>query len=344
MTCRSSCHGYPLDPGTPPEKRVAQPVSFVAATRAPLRQRSDGADPHQRVPMPRKSSPTDEVTSATGWVGLRVCVAPPLSDEAVHRLVEHGRLLARAVRRHGERHAPIRQGRSPRLGPTAPQAAAALRVDRPQQRAPCHRGHAGPAQRRSPARRPRRPTGLAVVLGHRRHPGRRRLRLVVLPAQIRPGAHLSPAQAVPRLDAAAASRPAGGGPVDLAGDRRTHPAPSCRTAHGRPTQTLGEDHPCRRDADTDSRPARVPAHPPAPRPPGPCTKTQPSRPRTPARLQKPAPRAPLRRRQDRQTQQAQSAGWAAVAMSSRACRQRAGRLSAPGSASSMRKHALASFP
>lgn len=46
---------------------------------------------------------------------------------------------------------------------------------------------------------------LVMILGHRRHPGRHRLRLVVLPAQIRPGAHLSPVPADPRLDAATAS-------------------------------------------------------------------------------------------------------------------------------------------
>ncbi|WUI51758.1 transposase [Streptomyces sp. NBC_00414] len=39
----------------------------------------------------------------------------------------------RALCSHGERHGPLRQGRDPRLGPDASQAAAAIRVDRPRQ-------------------------------------------------------------------------------------------------------------------------------------------------------------------------------------------------------------------
>ncbi|MWA08203.1 transposase [Streptomyces sp. BA2] len=125
------------------------------------------------------------------------------------------RVVARAVQDDPQRHLPLRQGRSPRLGPAPPQAAAAVRVDRPRQRTARHRGHADPAQGRPPARRPRRTTGVAVVLRHRRHLGRRRLHLVLLTAQIRPGTYLPPVQAVPRLDPTTITRPTGRRPLDL---------------------------------------------------------------------------------------------------------------------------------
>lgn len=107
--------------------------------------------------------------------------------------------------RDGERHAPLRQGRGSGMGPAPPGTPTTLRLDRPRQRTPHHRGHADPPQGRSPAGRPRRATGVAVVLCHRGQPGRHRFRLVVLPAKIRPGAHIPPVQTDARLDPAAAA-------------------------------------------------------------------------------------------------------------------------------------------
>ncbi|MGW7517920.1 transposase [Streptomyces sp. NPDC054796] len=158
--------------------------------------------------------------------GVR-CGLPPRRPAAQTRQgvpPRPARVVAGAVGDDPQRHLPLRQGRSPCLGPAAPEVAAAVRVDRPRQRAPRHRGHADPAQRRSPARRPRRTTGVAVVLGHRRHRGRRRLHLVLLPAQIRPGTHIPSVQAVARLGPPTVTRPAGRRPVDLACDRRAHSA------------------------------------------------------------------------------------------------------------------------
>lgn len=80
-------------------------------------------------------------------VGRASALGPrPSAAEAAARLRSQGRpaaparqgvqpgqarLVAGTVRGHGERHSPIRQGRSPCLGPAPPTAAAAVRVDRP---------------------------------------------------------------------------------------------------------------------------------------------------------------------------------------------------------------------
>ncbi|MFB7125831.1 transposase [Kitasatospora sp. NPDC056273] len=79
------------------------------------------------------------------------------------------RRLARTHADHQERHPALRQGRDDGVGPGPPLPHPPLRLDRRRRRTPAGRGHPDPAEGRPLARRPRRATGLAVVLQDGRH-------------------------------------------------------------------------------------------------------------------------------------------------------------------------------
>jgi hypothetical protein len=111
--------------------------------------------------------------------------------------------------------------------------------------------HVDPSEGQVPAGRPRPEPGLAVVLGPRRHTGGRGALVAVLPAQIRPRAHLPAHETDPRLD-----RPEGPSrghrqPVDLAHHRRPHPAPPRPAPRRGPPPSLGAT---RRVSPAHSRP------------------------------------------------------------------------------------------
>ena len=75
--------------------------------------------------------------------------------------------LARPGGHHRHRDDPVRHRHRHRVGPAAPAAGNPLRMAGPRRRAAGHRGNPHPAARRSPARPPRRGTGMAVVLPRR---------------------------------------------------------------------------------------------------------------------------------------------------------------------------------
>jgi hypothetical protein len=129
----------------------------------------------------------------------------------------------------------------------------------------------------------------------RRHRRGRRPLLDVVPSKIRHRAHIPASEADPGLDRAAAPRPGGSGPLDLAGDRRPHPAaPGPATGH-RPAPALGEATGSR-PAHPGPRAARV-SEPTREDPvASACAQTLPARPRATAGLEESPPRAPPRRR------------------------------------------------
>lgn len=85
---------------------------------------------------------------------------------------------------HRHRHPPLRPRGRHCLGRALPPADPPRRVGRPPRRAPDHRRHPDPASGRTPTRRPRPQTGLAMVLGHRRYQRGRGPVVAVLPPEI----------------------------------------------------------------------------------------------------------------------------------------------------------------
>ena len=81
--------------------------------------------------------------------------------------------LACPAAHHHHRHHPLRRRRRDRLGPAPPAAHPPRRWLDHHGELPDHRRHPDPPAGRAPARRPRPETGVAVVLDHRRHRGRR---------------------------------------------------------------------------------------------------------------------------------------------------------------------------
>src|SRR6267154_1616227 len=147
---------------------------------------------------------------------------------------------------------------------------------------------------------------MAVVFPHRYRARRRGPVLAVVPAQIRPGTHLPPLQAGPRLDRPEDPRPGRRGPVDLADHRLPRPAPPRPPARRRPAPPLGTARPAR-TADPGPCPPRVPEHPREDRPARRCAETRQTRPGQAARVEEPPPGAtPRRGKNDEKGAHAQS--------------------------------------
>ncbi|SCE33390.1 hypothetical protein GA0115245_13125, partial [Streptomyces sp. di188] len=120
------------------------------------------------------------------------------------------------------------------------------------------------------------------------------------PPPLRPGAHLQDDQADARLDPAETPHTRGCRPLDLARDRRPHPAttrPGCRGRSPPPLGEAGRAVP----AHPGPRPPRVSQPPPAPALPGPRAETLNARTREASWLEEPAPGHPSRRGQNNQT-------------------------------------------
>src|SRR5918912_4446362 len=107
-----------------------------------------------------------------------------------------------------------------------------------------------------------------------------------IPAPLRPRTHLPTAQTNLGLDPPEDPHHARGGPLDLAGHRRTHPAAPGPPAGRRSASALGETR-CAGPADPRAGAPRVSAHPRDERPAGPGAQTQQARSGTPARLPQP---------------------------------------------------------
>jgi hypothetical protein len=130
-----------------------------------------------------------------------------------------------------------------------------------------------------------------MVLGRRRHRGRYRPLVAIVPAPVRPGTHLPAVQTDPGLDPPETAHPAGSGPLDLADHRRAHPTTPGPTLGRGPTPPLGTTGPTR-TTHPSPRPPRfrnirpttaLPAAAPKP------TKSGPGRPPG-SRNRRPAPR------------------------------------------------------
>lgn len=92
--------------------------------------------------------------------------------------------------RNRHRHPPLRHRQSPLLGPAAPQADPPLVLGSRRRHPPDRRRDGDPPGHRPPAQRSNTQAGLAVVVRHRRHCGRRRPALAGLPTTLRHRAHL----------------------------------------------------------------------------------------------------------------------------------------------------------